>query len=197
MLTFKLKIPAPRGRGKKCWAKRITGIRPNSQTGYDWGGDWLTPGTEAELFPGDIVAVGDADGVGAAVYVAVPDGSFDPAVPWFYELQHNGTTGWAAAMCSFVRSWLDMHISDRVKSVKSMRADALASILSTATGDTVKINGHDRPTCEVRKRIALLRGQLPAATVEPVKPPHMSDHYIWSEFQRRGLSLDTQPGKVK
>ena len=51
-------IPDYGKRGKRCWARILTGVDRTKTTGYAFQGDWLTPGRMYELPIGTIVLLG-------------------------------------------------------------------------------------------------------------------------------------------
>ncbi len=122
-------VPKSRGRGKKSWAKLVKSIAKNASSGRDWDGDWMTPDSEVDVDIGAMVVVGDADGEGAVVYVALP------VLCWredgvgiedkFVEYVTDETKNWGSKLAVRSRKWLEMSIDDRLSAGTKMRREYL------------------------------------------------------------------------
>lgn len=151
---MEVKIPHGRGdvkRGEKDkqWAKRLTEVSATATSGFDYDGPWLVCGAMDECEPGSLIIVGDSDGLGAALYCAIPDtGWLDE--PWLHLVAADNSSKWAGKLKVISRKMLAMSGEERITDCKRERADELTKQLDRKGPGL-------RPREEWAQRIAALR----------------------------------------
>src|SRR5271157_2671517 len=155
-------ITVPTGRGKlsrsaKPWAKTVTSVAKNAQSGRDWDGEWLTQGQDAEVDLGDMIVVSDLDGEGASLYVAAEIVRWCDVGPKieaeFFRMKYDGGKRWAAEMSVEARKLLAMDVEERLTAVATQRRNELANGETAANaGETYKFGKTDIPGPEAVTR---------------------------------------------
>lgn len=208
-MSSTIKIPTGRGTFRsskghpaKPWAKFVTAVAKNADSGHGYDGAWTTQGVEVEVEPGDIVAVQDRDGDGVAIHVYVPEyiGGVDGTAvrkPWWYMIvSGESAKTWAASCAAEVRRWLAMSIDERMAAAAAGRRVEIASDLARwvampADARPEKNSGKDRDRAWW---IAFREAQLTLcdtqATPTPAQNPlaEYGDDVIMAEVRRRGLA---------
>jgi hypothetical protein len=177
--TTILSVPYGRGKSKisRPWAKTVTAVGKNANSGHDYSGDWLVQGADVEAEPGDIIAVQDGDGDGAAIYVMVPDHVTGDAqgmptrTPTWVEIESDGGKSWAAKCCVTTRRFLAMTPAERVAA------------------------GHDIRRAEITARLEeIKRTPTYASRFSPENSLNSRDAAWWLAYSERLLAeYDTAP----